>query len=792
MRYDAERKTLLISAETMVSLALRRREEPLPTGREEEGVLLSHASLREELYPVPPSPIIGQAVFSDVIFEITAHAAYHEGELTYLCFVEGDPAHPKLHDVRFARGLTFLAAYLLCESGEIPIPSLRVRYVNPLREGFFDTVERPSAEALRRFFDKLLSSAAESSREELDRVIRRLPTMAGVKFPFSGIREGQHELIRAVYRTVRRGERLYACAPTGIGKTISTLFPAVRAMGDGYTDKIFYLTAKNTTAAAACEACEKLAAAGADIRVLHLVSKERICRRDLLCREQGGERCPLSRTAHAREDAAARDLFRSGKVVITERELREMGEERKLCPYELSLRYAELADIVICDYNYLFDPRIALRRFFSSPKERYTFLIDEAHNLVERSRELYSAEVSLAFLERFRSFMEKTPENRLHFGELISEFKRIVARYTADAVTQDASGIPHGFSKMSELPPGLPELLADLLAAAEAILDARALMQEELALLRTAVYDLRDILDRLSLYSKHFTSFLEVHGDALTYRSLCLDPSEVVASRLSLGSSAVLFSATFTPTEYYRTVLGGERHSDMLDLPSPFDPSHLAVAVLDKISTRYTDREESLGAVARSVLTAVKAKPGNYLIFCPSFAYMDALVSAVLRLAPNIPYVRQERHMSGADRRAFLDRFSEGNRSALLGFSVLGGIFGEGIDLVGRRLIGSIVIGVGLPQPTPEREAIAAYYEDTLEAGREYAYLYPGINRVWQAAGRVIRRDDDRGVILLIDDRYGEPTYREMIPNHFRGLRYVGDLASLTHFLKGFWSGGGG
>jgi Rad3-related DNA helicase len=338
------------------------------------------------------------------------------------------------------------------------------------------------------------------------------------------------------------------------------------------------------------------------------------------------------------------------------------------------------------------------------------------------------------------------------------------------------------------MPSGLSDAFFELLDTAEGLLIKRELPRLSHAELSRIVYELRDLAGRMSLYSSKYRSFISREGDELSYRALCLDPSEILGERLSLGGSAVLFSATLTPTDYYRTVLGGRDTDEQLDLPSPFDPEHLCVAVLDKISTRYSDREASLLAVARAILTAVKAKPGNYLVFCPSFAYLKALSGAIARLAPRLPLICQRQQMSGADRAEFISRFSEGNKSALVGLAVLGGIFGEGIDLTGRRLIGSIVIGVGLPQPTPEREAICAYYEDTLESGREYAYHYPGMNRVLQAAGRVIRREDDRGIILFIDDRYGEPLYREMIPAHWRSLKYVGDLASLTHLLERFWN----
>lgn len=781
MRFDSETRTMHVSASELVFLA-RRHTAPVTLSGAEDGTPLSLSSHSAD-------PLVGEVMRDDLRWEITANAAVEGDTVRIVCPVTGDPTAPRTHDLRQGRGEGFLAAYLLSRAGEggIERPKICIQLTNGSETA--ELWEHPTKDALSRFAERVLSSVEAHCEAEIDRVVNRLPSMKSVPFPFSSVRESQRELISACYRALSRGGKLYACAPTGTGKTISTLFPAVRALGNGAVDKIFYFTAKTTTAVAAAEAAEQLARAGADLRVLMLSAKERICTHKLACREIAGDGCALSRYAPRREDEAARDLLALGKTVITSEELRRIGEERKLCPYELSLRYAQLADVVICDYNYLFDPRIAIRRFFSEGASgRWAFLIDEAHNLVDRSRELYSLDLPLADLERLRPVFSKTPSLNAALTDTVTRLRAILSSIVADSI-EEREGVCRGFARQSEMPAGLPEALADLLARAEETLAKNRLSAPDTAELTRHVYDLRSICEKLTLYSSHYTSFIMQHGDALTYRAVCLDPSRILERRLSLGAASVLFSATLTPTDYYCTVLGGDAKSDQLDLPSPFDPEHLCVAVLDKISTRYTDRESSLLQVARAVLTAVKAKPGNYMVFCPSFAYLDALAEAMLRLAPRLPIVRQSRQMTASARAEFLAGFSEENRSALIGLCVLGGIFGEGIDLTGRRLIGSIVIGVGLPQPTPEREAIREYYEDTMEAGREYAYHYPGMNRVLQAAGRVIRREEDRGVILLIDDRFSEPLYRKMIPAHWRGLKYVGDLPSLTHLLTRFWAG---
>ena len=778
MRYDKETRAIVIAAPELVRLArIRRRTRPLSDAAATDGARRRGAEQISDL-----------CERGGRRYRVTGEVTFDGDDVVLLVPVPENAGEPDPDLVRQTRGEGFCLLAMLRRAGRSR-GAFRAVYLFPSGETI-EKRETPTAHDLERFYDRLFEAVERDAAAEIERVERRLPSMAKAVFPYPAVREGQGELISSAYRAIRGGYTLYACAPTGIGKTASVLFPAVRAMGEGHCDKIFYLTPKNTAALAARDAAERLAGHGAVLKCLMLSAKERICPKGLVCREVGAERCPLSRSAPAREDDAARELLASGKTVVDLPLLRETGEKYRVCPYELALRYAEFSDLVICDYNYLFHPRVALRRFFSE-KGRWCFLCDEAHNLIDRARELYSCDLPLSFFDAFDPAAEKNPALKAVLTSTRATLRRILSALVAENVETDGEGLKRGFYRQNALPEGILEGSAELLDAALSVIAENKLPPDLLAGLRDAAYDLSEIVDKLSRYSSRFVSFITLRGDALAYRALCLDPSEIVSSRLSLGSSAVLFSATMTPTAYYRTVLGGRPTDDELDLPSPFNPSQLAVAVLDRIGTRFSEREETLRAVARAVLTTVKAKPGNYLVFCPSFAYLDRLAEEVGRLAPGLEIAKQGRHMDRKERQAFLDRFSEDNRRALLGFTVMGGIYAEGIDLTGRRLIGAIVIGVGLPQPTPENEAIREYYDDALEAGREYAYVYPGMNRVLQAAGRVIRTERDRGVVVLIDDRFSEPLYRRLMPNHWRGLKYVGDLPSLSHLLSRFWGAGG-
>jgi len=650
--------------------------------------------------------------------------------------------------------------------------------------------ETVTAEKLSQFFARLLTALLAYHAVELDRVCRRLPTMAKAKYPFSALREGQDIFISEAHRAMCRGERLFACAPTGIGKTMSVLFPAVRALGEGVFDKIFYLTPKTTVGEAAKEALLKLARAGADLRGVEVLAKERVCPSGLVCRTDEGGRCPYSRCAPERETQAALALLSSGKTVVQAEDIRRTAIEHRVCPYELSLRYAELCDVVICDYNYLFDLRVSFRRFFST-KGRWCFLVDEAHNLLDRVRAGYSLTLTPSALHELGERVSFLPQLSALFTQAGEGLRRLIAAKTADSTEQDKQGVPVGFASEKAEPVALQRVICRL---AEVCTDTQN--EENVSLppaqrreLYSVTYELYHMCDLLALCDERYVTFFRRKGEQYTFEMLCLDPAAVIDARLSLGQSAVLFSATLRPCDYYRDVLGGRRYDPILDLPSPFPPENLSVSVMDKIGVGYSAREATLSAVVRTILVTVKARPGNYMVFCPSYAYQQAVAGRLKKAVPGLCVMEQTPHMSDAERAAFLAAFSEDNKKALIGFCVMGGIYGEGIDLTGRRLIGAIVVGVGLPSLSDEREAMCAYYDEKYEAGHAYAYVYPGMNRVMQAAGRVIRTEKDRGVVVLIDERFGSPEYRALYPVAWHTLRFAGDTDALAVRLRDFWQG---
>ena len=719
--------------------------------------------------------------------EADALASEARTDILMLAFlVDCEPEVIDPHLLRTARAEAMLLAYAaLRERGRAP--TLAMIFYHPA-SGKCNTIRETTTRAkLEKFFERISLSLSLYAASELERVTHRLPKMRTLRFPYRERRLGQEELMGEVYRSIARGARLFASAPTGIGKTISTLYPAVRAMGEGKCDKVFYLTAKATAAKMAAETAALLGKGGA-LRAVLLASKERICRRrGRPCRE--GIPCENTKGG-AREDQAISELLALGLPVIGPEEILAAAERHKVCPHELSLRYSMLSDLVICDYNYLFDPAVRLARYFAVGG-RFCFLIDEAHNLPDRVRDIYTVSLS----EKAVSALV-IPEGIDHPAardaasaqkELRSYFEACLAPLLGNGERNSENGL-HGDVRRV-LPDGLILHLAALCMPLGRIFrEVRSLPAEIRAQIRSFYYELKTILDILEHYDGGFR--LHVYRDAaegVIFRTLCLDPAGVVSTCLNDGQSAVLFSATLSPIEYYRDVLGGDAATPTLALPSPFERDNLQVAVMDKISTRYADREATLSEVAAAILTTVHARTGNYIVFCPSFFYADRLADYVAATAPDLRVMRQGRSMSPAERATFLAEFDR-PEAPVLAFCVLGGIWGEGVDLVGNRLIGAVIIGVGLGTPDPLHEVMASYFNEKSENGREYAYLYPGMNRVLQAAGRVIRAEGDVGVVLLIDDRYATPFYRELLPEHWHGLTYAGNCRSLAELLRRFWA----
>lgn len=615
-----------------------------------------------------------------------------------------------------------------------------------------------------------------------------------LKFPYSDIREGQDEMMRGVASVIRKKRRMFAQAPTGIGKTVSVLYPAVRAFGKRRCDKIFYFTAKTDTAREAYAAAGRLCEAGAKLKTVVLSSKDAMC-----CSEKaknGGCRdarycnerdCQYAKRYKDKAGAAIEELMSKQNgfyaSVIT-----EVANKYDVCPYELSLDLSELCDIIICDYNYLFDPFVHIKRYFDRPGDfgEYVFLIDEAHNLVDRARAIYSATLSRCEIETAYSAVGSfVPELGESFSYMISALKE-TKKLCRDNMRTDAVGNETGYyiSRNS------------VVSVSEASIAFGERLEKWIKYNKDSEF--YEIIDRvyssvrkfncvLEYYDDKFMTYVELAGAEITVSLNCIDPSDILDGILSLGRASVMFSATLAPLSYFCDLLGGGKKSLCLELASPYEQKNLCVAAVDTVSTRFEDRDKSYKKIATCIAAAVSPKAGNYIAYFPSYGYLEKVHEAFVKKYPKVRTIVQRRGMSRAQHEEFIESFKDDENKMRIGFCVLGGSFSEGVDLPGNRLIGSIIVGVGLPGFSSERNIMRDYFENRYENGFEYAYTYPGMNNVLQAAGRVIRREEDKGIVVLIDDRYGLPTYQKLFPKHWNHLRYVGDAASLAEVVGRFW-----
>ena len=633
---------------------------------------------------------------------------------------------------------------------------------------------RFTREELRQAYEDLLARYKRWANHTCAWNSERTASIRTLSFPFPAYRRGQRTLAVTTYRAIEERGVAFCQAPTGIGKTVSTLFPSVKAMGEGLCEKIFYLTAKTITRQAAEEAFAHMRAGGLRLKSVTLTAKDKICfMEERVCNP---EQCPYADGHFDRVNDVIYDLLGKGDH-FTRAVIEQAAREGRVCPFELSLDLTLWCDCVICDYNYLFDPTMYLKRFFAEGSGEYVFLIDEAHNLVDRAREMYSASLSGAALRELKETVrgaDRYLETRL--SETLDRFDRL----------SESCGEQGWFEQLTP-PDELIRELERLSEACEGFLKTHAASPEEADVL-SLYFSVLLFLRIAELYDETYLTAVERDGQEVTVKLCCLDPSALLREAMDRGRATVLFSATLTPLEYFSAVLGGDENSRRIALPSPFERDHLKLLVADRISTRFRDRERSLDEVVELIARVVGAKTGNYMVYFPSYRYMEAAADAFMTRCPETETLIQRSGMDEEERERFLARFDKEGDGTLVGFCVLGGIYSEGIDLKGDRLIGTVVVGVGLPQIGREQDRIREHFDRRGGEGYAFAYQYPGMNKVLQAAGRVIRGEQDRGVVLLIDDRFGSPAYLRLFPEHWRGCRLVRTAEALERELHDFWA----
>ncbi|RJQ86874.1 MAG: ATP-dependent DNA helicase [Desulfobacteraceae bacterium] len=649
---------------------------------------------------------------------------------------------------------------------------VRLTYVHLDNGRVLEMVRNFECGELALFFNDLLERYLLWLQQMWQWVLERDRSIEQLAFPFETYRAGQREMAVEVFRTIRDGAHLLVQAATGIGKTMAALYPAVKALGRQHVPKVVFLTARTTGRLAAEAALQALGQRGMRLKRITLTAKEKIC--FSAQKSCSPEECPFAKGYFDRINNALGAAFTHD--AMTREAIEKVAVAFQVCPFELSLELANWADCVICDYNYAFDPTVSLRRLFGEEAGGHALLVDEAHNLVDRSREMFSARLNKqAFLVLRRNTKKDLPRIYRALGRINSWMAALRKRCMETG----------GLLIEKNAPDDLIERLRAFAAAAEhwLRLNQPADFREEL--LQT-YFDSLAFIRIAERYSEGYATISEAVAKDVQIKLFCMDTSEPLRNCWRTCRAAVLFSATLAPADYFQAVLGCHPDARKMCLTSPFPPANLAVFLASRISTFYRRRQDSCQALSRAMAEMVMQRQGHYLLFFPSYEYLTMVLDCFRGDCSDVDVIVQTREMSESDREAFLAKFGRQVERTLVGFAVMGGIFGEGIDLKGERLTGAIIVGVGLPAIGTERELIREYYDRTQGLGFEFAYQYPGINRVLQAAGRVIRSETDRGVVLLIDPRYIQRRYHSLLPPWWQ-LQPAGPPTEFRAQLAEFW-----
>ncbi|MEE0655234.1 MAG: ATP-dependent DNA helicase [Blautia hansenii] len=666
-------------------------------------------------------------------------------------------------------------AYFYASQKKISKIEIQMTYCHLETEEIKRFREEFSFSYLKKWFEDLLSEYYKWANFQYQRRIERRSSMEGLEFPYP-YRKGQKELVSGVYHTMRTEKQLFIQAPTGIGKTMAAIFPAVRAVGEGHGDKIFYLTAKTITRTVAEEAFSILKEKGLSYKTISITAKEKLC----LCEETdcNPEKCPYAEGHFDRVNAAVFEILNEKDTYLRE-DLLEQAEKHRVCPYEMCLDISSWVDAVICDYNYVFDPNVYLRRFFGDGvKGDYLFLIDEAHNLVERGRKMYSA---VLCKEDFLETAKIVKEHSAKLYKILKKCNRLMLEYKREC---DECTVMENIA-------GLSLQLMNLLGEMENFLEKEHEEKVQKAVLEFS-FSVRHFLNMYDIADENYVIYSHYDDEQRFLITLyCVNPKRNLQECLNKGRGAVFFSGTFLPLPYYRSLFSERRDDYAICASSPFLRENLKLLVACDVSSKYTRRGVSeYEKMAEYIYELAAGKQGNYMVFFPSYRMLEDIYEIFRNKTEErqfeVSCILQSSNMTEQEREEFLEAFQENSAKTLIGFCVMGGIFSEGIDLTGERLIGAAIVGTGLPQVGCEREILKNYYDEKAQNGFAYAYRYPGMNKVLQAAGRVIRTKEDRGVVLLLDERFLQREYLELFPQEWQSYERC-TVGNAGQKIRAFW-----
>ena len=613
----------------------------------------------------------------------------------------------------------------------------------------------------------------------------RTASIRQLAFPFP-YREGQKELVTYVYQTIYHKRKLFLEAPTGVGKTISTVFPAVKSMGEGLIEKIFYLTAKTITRTVAQECFGLLQQNGLQMKTIVLTAKDKICfmKQEETAKEEAEcnpEACPYADGHYDRINDAMYDLL-THEAHFTREKVQAYAAKHQVCPFELSLDMSLFADAVICDYNYVFDPRVYLKRFFADGlgKRDYVFLIDETHNLLDRGREMYSAALN----------KDSCVSTKRLVKELSPRIAKLLDKCNKELLVMKRQC--ESYRREEEID-SFVRMLNHLYAAIDDFLDEHDMFPNKKELL-DFYFEAAHFLNIYEIMDENYVVYSQLldNGDFML-KLFCVNPARNLRQCMHKGRSTILFSATLLPIQYYKKLLGGEPTDYEVYAKSTFDEKKKALFIANDVTSKYARRSErEFLRIAEYIYEVVRQRHGNYMVFLPSHLFLEQVYRCFMEgyyQADFMECIVQEDYMSEAKREEFLLRFHQeaADASVLIGFCVMGGIFSEGIDLKRDSLIGAVIVGTGIPQVGCERELLKQHFDAQGENGFDYAYRYPGMNKVLQSAGRVIRTAEDIGVVALLDERFLEPQYRRMFPREWSQYEVV-SVSGIAGRVERFWN----
>lgn len=647
---------------------------------------------------------------------------------------------------------------------------VRLTYINQIDNKQLIKEFTFTKEELEQYVEGLISEYLDFYQMIFRQNEERNASSKELEFPFSNYRKGQRELAKYVYSTFKSEQNLYVEAPTGIGKTMSTLFPSFKIFSEEKIDKIFYLTAKNSGILSAFNATKILKEHGLKAKVIQITAKDKIC----ACPGRGcnPDECPFAKGYYEKIRFALTTILKEQSDYNKETIL-EYAERFQLCPFEFELDVSLFSDIIICDFNYLFDPIVYMRRYFDEANYQMIGLIDEAHNLVERGRDMYSTSLSYA---KFK-YMKKTVQHVEH-KKLKSSIRRLNKIFKAyDDFTNE------GYNLLDDLDVQLINALTNFQTNATDYMKKLPYDVDEV--FKDFYFDALRFIRISEFFDDNYKYYIYKTEQDLIVNLFNLDPSSLLENCLNKLKGSVLFSGTMSPLDYYVKLLGGKDDSPVLRIPSPFPRENLKLMIAPTISTTYKNRDNTYGEVASFIKAAVNEKVGNYFIFFPSYKYLNSVLSYFKDDEYNLHVQVQD--MKEEEKTEFLNNFQDNPLKTHLGFVVLGGIFSEGIDLLGDRLIGAVIVGVGLPQISYERDLIKEYFNEKEENGFEYAYVKPGMNRVMQAVGRVIRSERDKGMVLLLDERYMRREYQDLFKAEWSNYDVVFNEEDIHKELERFY-----